>query len=488
MSRVFNNYIIGPFLGAGTFSTVEVGTEQSTGKKVALKVISKKDQTEADVEVVRQEVELMMELSQLDNPNLVELYECVWDADYPLRSGKMSRSTVLLMELITGGELFPFIAETGKLDETLARTYFHQLLNGLSAMHNERIAHRDIKPENLLLDRNFTLKIADFGCAQEMQDSDNDLYTSVGTERYQAPEIYKNQGYDGTLADIWSAGVCLFVMVSAVPPYTSPHALQCTYFHLLATDIEQFWNQHSQYNHFSQSFKEMMSGILEVNPDDRWTIEEIRQCDWFNEGILSPDQLREDMGARRRQIKLPQGLPETALFETQDVMRGNALPLQMADFSGRIRNESSDLKEQVFNFKMNNSSFGEAKAAAISPPVIDDTIAVYTSFRSNYRASVMWDTLEYLFSYASGCVIDTKEFCMTGNVTVPNTSRRVKLSAYLFSQSEANPNSGVVVQIKKDHRADTFDFLLAYKDLWNVCSPLIACDNEVRESDSKRQE
>ena len=71
----------------------------------------------------------------------------------------------IVLELALGGELFDFVAISGRFNEPLARFFFHQFMRGLLYCHEQGIAHRDLKPENLLLDNNFTLKIADFGFA-----------------------------------------------------------------------------------------------------------------------------------------------------------------------------------------------------------------------------------------------------------------------------------------------------------------------------------
>lgn len=69
----------------------------------------------------------------------------------------------MVEELAPGGELFEYVANTGKFSEEISRTYYKQLLNALSHMHSKGIAHRDLKPENLLFDGNYNLKVADFG-------------------------------------------------------------------------------------------------------------------------------------------------------------------------------------------------------------------------------------------------------------------------------------------------------------------------------------
>ena len=98
----------------------------------------------------------------------------------------------IVLELALGGELFDFIAISGKFDEPLARYYFKQFMDGLSYCHQAGVSHRDLKPENLLLDNQFMLKIADFGFAAPVQGKDGSGTTStkLGTITYMAPEIH----------------------------------------------------------------------------------------------------------------------------------------------------------------------------------------------------------------------------------------------------------------------------------------------------------
>ena len=135
----------------------------------------------------------------------------------------------IVIELVTGGELFDKIVSAGRLDEDKARLYFRQLVDGVEYCHSKGVCHRDLKPENLLLDENGMLKISDFGLSA-LYDGDADgnssrsqlLHTTCGTPNYVAPEVLADKGYDGRTADVWSCGVILYVLLAGFLPFDEP--------------------------------------------------------------------------------------------------------------------------------------------------------------------------------------------------------------------------------------------------------------------------
>lgn len=94
----------------------------------------------------------------------------------------------MIMEYVSGGELFDYIVKRGKLHEHEARRFFQQIISGVDYCHRHMIVHRDLKPENLLLDHNMHVKIADFGLSNMMMDGEF-LRTSCGSPNYAAPEV-----------------------------------------------------------------------------------------------------------------------------------------------------------------------------------------------------------------------------------------------------------------------------------------------------------
>ena len=128
---------------------------------------------------IKKEISIM---KQLEHSNVVKLNEVL-----------ASRTKIfIVLELVTGGELFDRIVTSGKLDEHDARFYFKQLVGGVAYCHSQGVAHRDLKPENLLLDEQGCLKISDFGLSALYDGEDGAsrsqmLHTTCGTPNYVAP-------------------------------------------------------------------------------------------------------------------------------------------------------------------------------------------------------------------------------------------------------------------------------------------------------------
>jgi len=133
----------------------------------------------------------------------------------------------IVLELITGGELFDKIVKAKKFPENVARRYFQQLISAMDYCHNNGIAHRDLKPENILLDAEGNVKISDFGLSNFSNlDPTYLMQTTCGTPNYVAPEVLSAKGYVGFRADVWSAGVILYVMLCGCLPFEDENIKQ----------------------------------------------------------------------------------------------------------------------------------------------------------------------------------------------------------------------------------------------------------------------
>jgi serine/threonine protein kinase len=206
------NYEIGKTLGEGTFAKVKYGRHVDTGASFAIKIIDKdKILKHKMVQQIKREISTM---KLVKHPNIVQIFEVL-----------ASKTKIyLVLEYVTGGELFNKILNQGRLREDQSRKYFQQLIDAVDYCHSRGVYHRDLKPENLLLDAAGNLKISDFGLSALPQQfrADGLLHTTCGTPNYVAPEVIDDKGYDGAKADLWSCGVILFVLMAGYLPFDEP--------------------------------------------------------------------------------------------------------------------------------------------------------------------------------------------------------------------------------------------------------------------------
>jgi len=195
-------------LGSGNFAVVKKcwPKGQKAGPFYAVKIIDKsKVEDMGDIE---REIEIM---GLVDHPNVIKLIE-IFD-----ESKKMN----LVMELVTGGELFDRIVSLGNYTEKDAAVVMSTLCNALDYLHQKGIVHRDLKPENILLEndsKDAPIKVADFGLARMISGKDM-MKTACGTPGYVAPEVLQNKGYSSGAVDLWSAGVILYILLCGFPPF-----------------------------------------------------------------------------------------------------------------------------------------------------------------------------------------------------------------------------------------------------------------------------
>lgn len=248
-------------IGHGTFGKVKLAVHRPTGECVAIKILNKAKIVDgADVERVAREIHI---LKLMRHPNIIQLYEII----------ETPRYLFLVMEYVEGGELFSHIVRKKRVEEAEACRLFHQLINGVEYIGKLGIVHRDLKPENLMLDYRNSLKVVDFGLSNTYRDGET-LKTPCGSPCYAAPEMIKGERYEGLKADIWSSGVILFAMVCGRLPFEDENTS-----HLFKKIIA---GKYTPSSGLSSDCKNILSRILEVNPQKRYSVEEIRAHPWMS--------------------------------------------------------------------------------------------------------------------------------------------------------------------------------------------------------------
>jgi serine/threonine protein kinase len=177
------------------------------------------------------------------------------------------------MEYAQRGELFNYIVAKGRLDENEARKLFRQIIEGIEYLHKYNISHRDLKPENLLLDREKSIKIVDFGLSNRYARGEL-LHTACGSPCYAAPEMIAGKRYNGTETDVWSAGIVLFAIICGYLPFEDANTSKL-YKMILSGDF-------SIPSHVSEEARDLIKGTLRTDPKIRFTISDIKEHRWFN--------------------------------------------------------------------------------------------------------------------------------------------------------------------------------------------------------------
>jgi len=262
---VESKYTMGREIGRGGFSIVYDGTSKATGKKVAIKVIDKKKQDGEQLVLLQREIDIM---KRLKHPNIVALYDVFDDPTH----------ISLVLEYVSGGELYDEIVKRGSFTESDACTVLRQVLSATEYLHENGIAHRDLKPENLLISSEsggLQVKIADFGLSKDFSDSAA-MTTCCGSPSYVAPEVLQ-QGMYNNSCDIWSIGVILYVLLSGFLPFFGE--TQEELFDKILTGSYSFANK--VWDEISPTAKDLVTKMLTLNEEDRPTAKQCLEHPWF---------------------------------------------------------------------------------------------------------------------------------------------------------------------------------------------------------------
>ena len=263
--KYIGQFVLGERLGQGTFGVVVLGTHQITGEKVAVKILDKeKILQETDKFRLEREIKI---LKNMRHNNIVHLYDVK----------ETPTSLYIIMEYIPGKELFDYIIYNKRLSELEACKFYQQIISGIEYLGKIKVVHRDIKPENLLLDNKNDIKIVDFGLSNSYPKNEL-LTTACGSPCYAAPEMINGERYYGLKTDIWSSGIVLYAMLCGNLPFEE-------------ADNEKLYKKitagkFKTPNFLSDSAKDFLHRILNVDPKSRIAIPQMKKHPWFN--LINP--------------------------------------------------------------------------------------------------------------------------------------------------------------------------------------------------------
>lgn len=251
-------------LGDGSFSVCRRCVQKSTGKEFAVKIVSRRLDCTQEINLLR---------ACQGHPNIVNLHEVIIDEGH----------TYLICELLKGGELLDRIRSKSKFTEGEASVIMRKLVSAVSFMHSRGVVHRDLKPENLLFttsDEDGEIKVVDFGFARLKQEKES-LHTPCFTLHYAAPEVLNGdpQGYDEN-CDLWSLGVILYTMMCGRAPFHSGSRDDSAAVVMAKIKSGEFSFSSPAWFDVSEDAKNIVQGLLTVNPQQRLRMVDLRNNAW----------------------------------------------------------------------------------------------------------------------------------------------------------------------------------------------------------------
>ncbi|XP_035483825.2 serine/threonine-protein kinase BRSK2-like isoform X6 [Scophthalmus maximus] len=255
------------FLLCLSFGLVKLGIHCVTCQKVAVKIVNREKLSESVLMKVEREIAI---LKLIEHPHVLKLHDVYENKKY----------LYLVLEHVSGGELFDYLVKKGRLTPKEARKFFRQIISALDFCHSHSICHRDLKPENLLLDEKNNIRIADFGMAS-LQVGESLLETSCGSPHYACPEVIRGEKYDGRKADAWSCGVILFALLVGALPFDDDN---------LRNLLEKVKLGVFHMPHFiPPDCQNLLRGMIEVDAGKRMTLEQIQKHTWYLAGKNEPE-------------------------------------------------------------------------------------------------------------------------------------------------------------------------------------------------------
>ena len=262
-------------------------------------------------------------LQGLNHPNVVKLEACY----------ESTRKVYVVMELVTGGELFDRIALKGTFSEKDASRIMRTVMEAVSYLHSKGVVHRDLKPENILMkDRSedASIKLVDFGLAHQYKTEQAEmLRQEVGTTMYMAPEILRGTGYDFSV-DVWAMGIITYILLAGYPPFYDEDEEE-----LSRMIMKEKVSYNRGWQHVSPEAKHLVQGLLASNPRDRMSLEAALHDQWIT-------------GERASERDMSDSLPRFKQFQAwRRNHLDNLLPKFLHNTTSHIKSTHTKLKKAL---------------------------------------------------------------------------------------------------------------------------------------------
>eukprot|EP00347_Sterkiella_histriomuscorum_P020907 403336004 len=275
--KKINQYVLQKELGSGNFAKVYECINEDDQKSYAMKII-KKNKLKRQFQFSKKKAETFLEtemaiLKKLDHPNVLALYEIIND--------QTTDKLYFVTEIVLGGSLGHKINGKKPIPEEDIWSYFRDLISALEYCHEcAQIIHRDIKPENILVDENNKVRLADFGVSHIMIDGKDEIQNRAGSQFYFAPEIIKQNVYNGRPIDIWACGVTLYQMFTKKMPFLSQNVQE------LQTKI---LNDEPDYTVIEDELvRDLLQKIFQKDHTKRLTLQQVKDHPYLTKNGTQP--------------------------------------------------------------------------------------------------------------------------------------------------------------------------------------------------------
>lgn len=263
------DYHRGHFLGEGGFARC-FQIRDDSGKIFAAKTVAKLSiKTEKTRKKLLSEIQIH---KSMRHPNIVQFIDCFED----------ETNVYILLEICPNGSLMELLKKRKTLTEPEVRFFTTQICGAIKYMHSRRVIHRDLKLGNIFFDKNYNLKIGDFGLAAVLANDRERKYTVCGTPNYIAPEVLmgKHSGHSYEV-DIWSIGVMLYALLIGKPPFQAKD-VNTIYERIKCCDFV-----FPKDKYLSSEARVLIQDLLSLDPLERPSLMEIMDYVWFR-GVFPP--------------------------------------------------------------------------------------------------------------------------------------------------------------------------------------------------------
>ncbi|XP_010156386.1 PREDICTED: death-associated protein kinase 3-like, partial [Eurypyga helias] len=338
----------------GQFAIVRKCRERKTGLEYAAKFIKKRRLSSSRRGVSREEIEREVDiLREIQHPNIITLHDIF----------ENKTDVVLILELVSGGELFDFLAEKESLTEEEATQFLKQILDGVHYLHSKRIAHFDLKPENImLLDKNVPnprIKLIDFGIAHKIE-AGNEFKNIFGTPEFVAPEIVNYEPL-GLEADMWSIGVITYILLSGASPFLG-ETKQETLTNISAVNYDF---DEEYFSNTSELAKDFIRRLLVKDPKKRMTIAQSLEHPWITLRRSRRNVRNEDNCKKPERRRLKTTRLKEYTIKSHSSMPPNNTYINFERFS-KVMEEVAAAEESLRELERNKKSFQEDIEALLS--------------------------------------------------------------------------------------------------------------------------